>query len=69
MSLKSYNAVHKKIDKENKTVGTIPSGFKSPDSDSEMMIVEPIKRHPEIRGMVRAIDKKTKWLGWVPYKE
>lgn len=48
---------------------TIPSGVKSPDSTSEMMIVKPIVKHPELEGLVKAIDPITKWEGWVKYEE
>lgn len=48
--------------------GSIPSGVKSGDSSNELMIVEPLKQHPEIHGLYRAIDPITGWMGWVEYE-
>ena len=61
--LKKYTTT----DKTAKLVGTIPSGFKSGDSDAEMLIVEPLVEHPEIKGLYRAVDSETNWMGWVEY--
>lgn len=47
--------------------GTIPSGIKSGDSEAEMMVVEPLIKHPEIAGLYRAVDPDTGWKGWVEY--
>ncbi len=48
--------------------GTIKSGVKSGDSENELMMIEPLIKHPEIEGLYRAIDLKTKWKGWVEYE-
>jgi len=50
-----------------KLKGTIPSGVKSGDTDKELMVVEPLIEHPEIKGLYRAVDPDTGWKGWVEY--
>jgi len=61
--LKKYNSTQKKL----KLEGTIPSGWESGDSKSELLIVEPLIKHPEISGLYRAVDPTTGWKGWVEY--
>lgn len=53
--------------KKERLKGTIPSGIKSGDSSAELMMVEPLIRHPEIDGLFRAFDPQTNWKGWVEY--
>lgn len=55
------------ITSTGKLKGAIPSGFKSGDSLNELMVVEPLMKHPEIAGLYRAIDPETGWKGWVEY--
>lgn len=62
--LKNYNT---HTTKGMKLIGTIKSGVKSGDSNAEMMIVEPLIQHPEIKGLYRAVDPDTGWKGWVEY--
>lgn len=50
-----------------KLKGSIPSGFKSGDSANELMVVEPLIKHPEVDGLYRAVDPQTGWKGWVEY--
>lgn len=63
MKLKEYT----QTTKSNKLTGSVPSGFKSGDSSNELMIVEPLIKHPEISGLYRAVDPETGWKGWVEY--
>lgn len=57
----------KEIQKSNKLKGTIGSGFKSGDTDNELMIAEPLQEHPEIKGLYRAFDPETGWRGWIDF--
>jgi len=59
----------KDITKTAKLKGTIPSGFKSDDSSGnvELIIAEPLIKHPEINGLYRAFDPETGWKTWVEY--
>lgn len=50
-----------------KVQGTINSGVKSGDSENELMILEPLQKHPEIEGLYRAMDNETGWMGWTKY--
>ena len=61
----------KDIKLDSKLKGTIPSGFKSDDSkvSTELIIAEPLIKHPEINGLYRAFDPKTGWKTWVEYVE
>lgn len=54
---------------EDPTDTYIASGVKSGDSEAELQIIQPIQKHPEISGLVRAVDPNTGWMGWVPYEE
>ena len=65
MELKKYE---EHTTKTGNLTGTIKSGVKSGNSDVEMMIVEPLIKHPEIEGIYRAVDPDTGWKGWVEYK-
>jgi len=59
----------KDITKTSRLQGTIPSGFKSDDSKGnvELIIAEPLIKHPEIDGLYRAFDPETGWKTWVEY--
>lgn len=63
--LKKYD---KHINKKMEGEGTIPSGVQSGDTDNELLVMTPLKEHPEIKGLYRAIDPVTKWRGWVEYE-
>ena len=62
MALKKYGK-----DQKTEINATIKSGVESGDSGKELMIVEPIEKHPEMPVLVRAVDPITKWKGWVKY--
>jgi len=69
MALKDYKIEQDKI--ANKKLFA-PSGVKSPKSAREMQVVLPLEKHPELIGLVRAVDihptdPKQNWKGWVPY--
>ena len=59
----------KDIKLDGKLKGTIPSGFKSDNSKGnvELIIAEPLIKHPEIDGLYRAFDPETGWKTWVEY--
>lgn len=64
IKLKEYkNQKHGKLDMTN----FIPSGVESGDSKSELLIIVPLIKHPELKDTYRAIDPDTGWLGWVDY--
>ena len=67
MALIKYDKQDQK--KKDAPTDYIPSGIQSGDSDAEMMILVPIKSHPELVDVVRAIDPDTGWKGWVEYKK
>ena len=71
MPLKTYTTEQKRIETPTEYLA---SGVKSPNSDREMQIILPIQKHPEVKGLVRAVDihpedVKKNWNGWVPYEE
>jgi hypothetical protein len=49
------------------------SGVKSPNSDREMQVILPLISHPELPGLVKALDvdpeSGKQWTGWVKYSE
>lgn len=54
------------IKETTKLKGTIKSGFQSGDSEAELVIAEPLIKHPELN-LYRAVDPDTGWKGWVEY--
>ena len=64
MALISY---HKQNGSNKSVTGTIPSGVQSGDTTAELLIKDPLEQHPQIKGMYRAYDPNTKWLGWAKY--
>ena len=46
---------------------TLPSGVACDElkCKGEMMIAQPTKKHPELKGLRRAQCNRCKWLGWV----
>jgi hypothetical protein len=59
MALVDYNK------QEEQQTEYLPSGVRSPDSDSEMMVIKPFRRNEN--GKYRAVDLETGWRGWVEF--
>lgn len=61
--MKDFNEYKNK----EKFAGTVKSGVKSGDGNRELLIAEPLKRHPQLKDTYLAYDPMTNWKGWVEY--